>query len=224
MTTSLVPITPNEYAIMPVMDIDMALRRRQAVIDITKSLMRDGQHFGTIPGTNKPTLYKAGAELLTTLFGLTPIFTAVTVIEDWNGTDHNGEPFFFYKYRCDLMRGDMLVATGFGSCNSFEKKYRYRSASMVCPQCGKDAIIKGKVEFGGGWLCFKRKGGCGANFADNDPAIVNQPVGSVPNPEIADLVNTIDKMAQKRAYELVDGVGFDGMQLRRDIGARAIAR
>jgi phosphoribosylamine--glycine ligase len=30
------------------------------------------------------------------------------------------------------------------------------------------------------------------------------------------------KMAQKRAYEVVDAIRFDGMQLRRDIGFRAI--
>jgi phosphoribosylamine--glycine ligase len=30
------------------------------------------------------------------------------------------------------------------------------------------------------------------------------------------------KMAQKRAYEVADGIRFDGMQLRRDIGFRAI--
>ena len=32
------------------------------------------------------------------------------------------------------------------------------------------------------------------------------------------------KIAQKRAYELADGIAFDGMQMRRDIGWRAIKR
>ena len=31
------------------------------------------------------------------------------------------------------------------------------------------------------------------------------------------------KMAQKRAYEVVDQVRFDGMQYRSDIGYRALA-
>jgi phosphoribosylamine--glycine ligase len=30
-------------------------------------------------------------------------------------------------------------------------------------------------------------------------------------------------MAQRRAYEAVDGIRFDGMQYRRDIGFRAVA-
>jgi hypothetical protein len=34
-----------------------------------------------------------------------------------------------------------------------------------CPSCGVvGAIIKGKPEYGGGWLCFGKKGGCGAKF------------------------------------------------------------
>jgi len=36
-----------------------------------------------------------------------------------------------------------------------------------CPVCKKTgAIIKGKEEFGGGWLCFGKKGGCGSKFTD----------------------------------------------------------
>ena len=32
------------------------------------------------------------------------------------------------------------------------------------------------------------------------------------------------KVAQKRAYEIADGIHFDGCQFRRDIGWRALAR
>lgn len=41
----------------------------------------------------------------------------------------------------------------------------------ACPVCGVvGAIIKGKPEYGGGWLCFQKKGGCGAKF-QNDPTL-----------------------------------------------------
>lgn len=38
----------------------------------------------------------------------------------------------------------------------------------TCPKCGRDAIIKGKEEYGGGYVCFKKhkEGGCGAKFPD----------------------------------------------------------
>ena len=37
-----------------------------------------------------------------------------------------------------------------------------------CPECGKPAIIKGKPEYGGGWLCYKKKDGCGAKWSDKE--------------------------------------------------------
>jgi hypothetical protein len=48
-------------------------------------------------------------------------------------------------------------------------------------------------------LCFAKKGGCGAKFADTDLSIVSQPTGRVENEDIADLKNTILKMSKKRA-------------------------
>jgi len=38
------------------------------------------------------------------------------------------------------------------------------SALPVCPECGQNSIIKGKKEYGGGYVCFSKKGGCGAKF------------------------------------------------------------
>lgn len=201
MTNDIVTIEQDSpYAIMPVMDFQAAAMRRQAVIDFYKTLMHKGTDYGVIPGTGtKPTLLKPGAEKLASLFGLSPRFEIIERIMDWTGRDYDGEPFFFFHYRCTLVRGEIVVGQGMGSCNSFERKYRYRKGERVCPNCGAAAIIKGKLEYGGGWLCFNKKGGCGSKFNDGDPAIENQEVGQVKNPDPADVVNTIDKMSQKRA-------------------------
>ena len=99
-----------------------------------------------------------------------------------------------------MSKGGESIGEGLGSCNSWEKKYRYRKAERVCPECGKSAIIKGKQEYGGGYVCFGKKGGCGAKFKDGDPSIEGQEVGQVKNPDPSEQVNTIDKMAQKRAF------------------------
>jgi hypothetical protein len=85
-----------------------------------------------------------------------------------------------------------------------ESKYRWRSAARKCPSCGKETIIKGKEEYGGGFVCFGKKGGCGAKFKDDDPAIIEQPSGKIENTDIADTCNTVIKMSKKRAY--VDAV------------------
>jgi hypothetical protein len=161
--------------------------------------MHEGVDFGIIPNTNKPTLLKPGAEKLCTLFGLAPTFESLDSVKDWTGVEHGGEPLFYFEYKCKLWKNGVLTAEGDGSCNSWEKKYRFREAKRLCPDCGQPTIIKGRREFGGGWLCFKKQGGCGAKFFDGDTAIESQEVGQVPNPDMPDLVNTIKKMAQKRA-------------------------
>jgi hypothetical protein len=184
---------------MPAMSIESAVERYNAVTEFVSRVLRNEVDYGVIPGTDKRTLLKPGAEKLTTFFGLSTRFELLERIEDWTGDEHGGEPFFYYLYRCRLLRGDVLIAEGDASCNSRETKYRWREAQRLCPACGQSAIIKGREEFGGGWLCFKKKGGCGAKFPDGDQTIESQQTGRVFNPDIADQVNTIQKMAQKRA-------------------------
>lgn len=177
--------------------------------EFMKRVMRENEHYGVIPGTKgKPSLFKPGAELLLSSMGLHPRYRdTAPAIEDWTGADHGGEPFFRYRRTCMITRSTgpgpddyMVVAEASGNCNSWEKKYRYRASDRTCPTCGKKGtVIKGKDEYGGGWLCFKKRNGCGAKFAYNDKRIIDQVVGDVPNPDISDLVNTLEKMADKRA-------------------------
>lgn len=191
-------VREESAALMPVMSIETATERYKTIVTYVQRLMNEGTDFGKIPGTAKATLLKPGAEKLCTLFGLSKRFTLVEHIEDWRG-DQFGEPFFNYLYRCALYRGDTLIAEADGSCNSRESKYRWRQGERLCPGCEKPTIIKGKAEYGGGWICFAKKGGCGLKFDDTDERITGQDIGRIPNPDIADQVNTIQKMAQKRA-------------------------
>jgi hypothetical protein len=183
----------------PAVTVQKALQAYQAKKELIDGIMKQGVDFGVIPGSSKPTLLKAGAEKATSFFGLSPRFKDAGIVEDWTGDQHNGEPFFYYRRTCELWRGDHLVASVDGSCNSWEKKYRYRGGERVCPNCGKPTIIKGKEEYGGGWLCFAKKGGCGQKFGDKDQSIIGQEVGQIKNVDIADQVNTLLKMADKRA-------------------------
>jgi hypothetical protein len=84
-------------------------------------------------------------------------------------------------------------------CSTRESRYAKRKAERVCPQCGMPAIIKGKQEYGGGWVCFKKKDGCGAKFRDDDASITGQVVGTIENPDLPDSWNTVVKMSEKRA-------------------------
>jgi hypothetical protein len=186
--------------LMPVLDLQSAMRRRAFIIEVTKNLMVEGVDYGTIPGTgSKPTLLKPGAERLCTLFGMSPEVHELMVVEDWTGEAHGGEQFYYYRYKVRLVKNGITLGEGVGSCNSWEAKYRYRTQERKCPKCGKPSIVKGREEYGGGWICFTKKGGCGAKFKAGDSAIEGQATGRTLNPDMADLVNTLQKMAVKRA-------------------------
>jgi hypothetical protein len=171
------------------------------------NVLKSGTHYGVIPGTLKPTLYKPGAEALLSAMGLGKrTGDEHPPVVDFTGAEHGGEPFIMYTRYCSIYRqtgpteNDRIeIARLSGACNSWEPNYRYRNLSRVCPQCGKEAIIKGKEEYGGGWVCFKKKDGCGAKFRDGDASIEGQNVGKVTNEDVAELQNTIIKMADKRA-------------------------
>ena len=166
---------------------------------IKQELMEDDTHYGVIPGTKKPTLLKPGAEVLCSIYGLRPDF--LPTITPGDGIT---APHLRVTMRCELHLGDItgpVVAVGYGSANSWERRHRYRRGERVCPTCGVvGQVIKGKDEYGGGWLCWKKNGGCGAKFADGAPEIEGQQVGDVENPDPYDLENTLVKMSKKRAH------------------------
>lgn len=190
----------EQQRFMPVMALSTALDRRQIIVDATKKLMQDGVDFGTIPGAgDRPTLKQPGADKLCNLFGLVIKYEILEQVKDWTGADHGGEPFFYVEVKGRAFRGEVCMGEGIGSCSSWESKYRYRQGDRKCPQCGKAAIIKGREEYGGGWLCFAKKGGCGAKFLDGDQSIESQDVGRKANPDVFDQLNTVQKMAFKRA-------------------------
>lgn len=166
--------------------------------EIVRSQMREGHDFGVIPGTSKPTLLKPGAEKIAKLLGLADQYEIMDRQEDWN------RPFFRYLIKCSLVSvaSGIVISEGLGECNSMEAKYRWREAKKKCPNCGSEVIIKGKVEYGGGWICFQKKGGCGAKWPDGATVIEEQKTGKVENDDIYSQVNTILKMSKKRA--LVD--------------------
>lgn len=189
----------GEFLVAP----DRAKSQLREMQSVVRDVMVEGEHYGMIPGTQKLTLLKPGAELLNNMYGL--YLDSVEILEKTEQWDvpiaDSSFPLFRYITRCTLKdRDGVTISTGVGECNSYESKYRWRNANRKCPRCGREAIIKGREEFGGGWVCFRNKGGCGAKFKDGDETIESQTTGRVPNEAIYDQVNTIIKMAKKRSY------------------------
>ena len=162
--------------------------------DVMKLAMKENEHYGVIPGTKKPSLLKPGAEKLCLTFRFSPEYEVLP-------SSRFDESFIIYDIRCKLIHipTGTLVGTGLGSCNSREEKYRWRTSARQCPGCQSETIIKGKEEFGGGWFCYKKKGGCGAKFEEQEPRIIEQKEGRTINDNPWDQANTIEKMGCKRA-------------------------
>ena len=182
--------------------IDALVERMDLVKQATARVMVEGQHYGQIPGTSgdKKSLLKGGAETLSLLFRLRPRFTVSITDIDTTIPGHRE-----YSITCDLYAADGThEGQGVGSCSTMESKYRWRTGKRLCPKCGAEAIIKGKEEYGGGWLCWKKNDGCGAKFTDTDIAITGQSCEREENEDPADLWNTCLKIGKKRA--MVDAV------------------
>ena len=199
----------------PVMSTVEMVEREKAIQYLVDNIMVEGVDYGWVPGTRptketpvgeyraKPTLFKAGAERVCAFFGYVPEYHAEQTIEEWTAAKY-GEALFYYRYRCTLSKDGAPVGQGIGSGSTWESKYRYRNAERTCPDCGKANIRKSKPKPGqrveAGFYCWDKTGGCGATFTADDERIAGQETGKIPNSDIADVINTVQKMAQKRAY------------------------
>jgi hypothetical protein len=200
MTKELAVKEIRELAVAPEFDVQRVVAQTAAIQQCLRAVMRENEHFGVIPGTPKPSLWQPGADKLCMLFRLRCDYEVATSTErdDW----------IAMTVRCRLysIQTGNEVGSGMGSANSRETKYVSQSQAKLCPKCGKAAIIKGKKEYApkgdaykdGGWLCYRKKDGCGVTFPDDDKGITQQS-GQVLKDKVWDLHNTLVKMACKRA-------------------------
>jgi len=167
----------TQVVINPIERMEYALSILDIQEKFVKRALNKGKDYDIIPGTQKPTLLKPGAEKLNSLFNLQPEFEEITNIENWD------KPLFFYRYRCRLINKSTgeVWGEGIGSCNSRETKYRYRWlwGNEVPPDVDKASLTLKEFTSKQGKKYKKYR---------------------MENQDVAEQVNTIDKMAQKRAY------------------------
>lgn len=148
------------------------LKNYDAFVD---RMLKDGTDYGLIPGVEKPSLLKPGAEKLEKLFFLRHKKECVLKEVADDGS------FIRYTYRTSIFnKQGQLVATCEGTCNSKEKKYR--SSWVFENQATPEQKADGRLE------TRTSKGGKPYN------------VYVIEKEDFYDLENTIMKMAQKRSY------------------------
>lgn len=228
--TAVIERTSVPSTVMPAMDIHAALERYGAIKTFVSGVMVDGLDYGEIPGTDRKTLLKPGAEKLATIFALTPKFEMLDSMQDWRGEQTSGEPFFSFTYRCRLYRGDWLVAECEANANSWEDRYRWRwvrEDQIPKGQHPEDLVARVSTAFeytfainraettgkygkpAAYWQRFADAIASGKAVAETRQSSTGKTLEGyridsvsyrVPNENIFTQVNTLMKIAQKRAF------------------------
>lgn len=155
-------------------------QRLELVQRFFQEIMVKDVDFGVIPGTNKPTLLKPGAEKLCELYGFT-----ITIAQK-NEEKDIATGYYRAEFIIRLIhRGTgVVVAEGTGEANAYESRYRWRWVGERDLPRGidKDSL-----------LSKEKEGPYGKYFTYR-----------VENDDLFGIWNTVLKMAKKRA--LVDAV------------------
>lgn len=140
-------------------------------------VMKKDVDFGKIPGVSKESLFKPGAEKIRMLFGFSMKMERTDRILE--------KGLVYFTYKCTILNNQgMIIGECEGSCNSKETKYRY-SQIKVPDQTDINYIQKLKNE----GRAVKKEFGQKIEWYER-----------VEKQDCYDIVNTIQKMAQKRAF------------------------
>jgi hypothetical protein len=139
--------------------------------EVMQAVMKDGIHYGKVPGCgDKPTLLKPGSEKILSTFGI----AVRPIVEDLSTSDK-----VHYRVSTEGYRNGVLVGTGIGECSSDEEKYKWRK--ITCEQ-EWDATSEDRRRIK--WVKPYGK-----------EAYSTKQVRT----EVADVANTVLKMAKKRS-------------------------
>ena len=132
----------NSVAIIDMVEIQQVQATMNKITQfqqVIQKTLHQGHDFGIIPGTDKPTLLKPGAEKILMMMGLRSEF------EIADSTRNFEKGFFQYQVRCKLLKGDVLITEGLGSCNTRERKYLkmdpYTMDNTVLKMAKKRAMV-----------------------------------------------------------------------------------
>ena len=163
-------IVKREEIEQGLVSIDNLKYQVEMVRQLMHSLMKEGVHYGKVPGSQQPTLLQPGADLLSAHFGI----NIVCSVDYEERTDTS----YRVRIKAEAYKNDKLLGTAFGEASSDEEKYKWRRA--VCDEeyelaPESERRIKFKMHYGKA-----------------------EKIKQIRIP-VADVSNTILKMAQKRA-------------------------
>ena len=142
---TLPPISVSTVSALPPFGVAEIRKRTYALQEVMRGVMKEGTHYGTIPGTPKPSLWKAGAEVLCMTFRLAPMLESRVTVDDletewsYTGKKRDGTVvtgtcvgFFEVESVCTVQgpNGEVLSRCS-ARCNNREAKYRGMSVFEI---------------------------------------------------------------------------------------------
>lgn len=177
---------PPQKIYEPAMQMQEAIGLFDQIMRFTKEAMKEGINgdFATIPGTNKPTLLKPGAEKLMIWFNLIPdpFITQTEKIPDGEGFILSVDTTIILRDKHGNIRGQCQA-----NCNSGEDKYREQTRWLTEKKLQDQGLTPDGLEH----QDRQSKFGSGGTYR------VYKVVSSS---NAYQLLNTLKKMSQKRAY------------------------
>ena len=177
------------------MGVKDLLTQVELIQNVMKSVMKDGQHYGKVPGCgDKPTLLKPGAEKLGFVFRLAPTFAVEERLLERGHRE--------YRVTCKLQTigGNVFVGDGVGVGSTMEAKYRFRTGpkkptGRTVPKSYWDMRTSNPA------AAQEFLGGKGFGVAKNDAGVweIVEIGEKVEHDNPADYYNTVLKMSKKRA-------------------------
>lgn len=115
------------------------MEKIHAFQQVIQQAVKPGHDIGIIPGTDKPSLLKPGAEKIVMMMGLSSRYEIMDKVEDYD------KGFFSYNVKCVLSRNNYDICEGVGNCNSRESKYAkadpYSIANTILKMAKKRAYV-----------------------------------------------------------------------------------
>lgn len=184
------------------LSVEDVVAQVQKIQKLMGAVMHEGEHYGKLPGTEKPSLYQPGAQKLNFVFRLGDRNTKIEQVDLPHGHRE-------YRVTLDIVHipSGMILAQGVGSCSTREAKYRWRK-QYTEEQVGsvpKEYWKASKDDFKARQDILANMFGAGSYRTRKVSGqwVVLRIEGDgerIENPDIADTYNTVLKMAHKRAY------------------------
>lgn len=123
------------------------LEKLNTIAETIKAALIEGLDYGIIPGVQKPSLFKPGAEKIALMYGLTQEYELLEHIRD------REEGIILYRFKAMLFNGaGKQIAEGYGLCSSEEKKYTkqnpYDIENTLMKMAKKRALVDAAISIG----------------------------------------------------------------------------